>query len=106
MFRFCFILLLITFVSLKVQLYSVYESIEEAGGELFGDHIKSVASDDQGAQPSQRDNKDPVDKIYEVDAYGPHFTDFGAQTGDGGAFSWHANYPVSTTRYQWRQEWN
>ena len=27
------------------------------------------------------------------EAFGPHFVDFGAQTGDDGAFSWHATYP-------------
>lgn len=36
-------------------------------------------------------------KFYEVDAHGDDYVDFGALTGQNGAFSWHANFPL---------EWN
>lgn len=32
--------------------------------------------------------------FHEVDAFGDDFVDFGAQTGDHGQFSWHADFPV------------
>lgn len=32
--------------------------------------------------------------FHEVDAYGDDYVDFGARTGENGAFYWHANYPV------------
>lgn len=33
-------------------------------------------------------------KFYEVDAHGDDYVDFGALTGQNGAFSWHANFPL------------
>lgn len=99
MFRLTFILLSITIIS--VQVYSVYESSEE---ELITDDYQRAANNDQ--DEDEMENKDQLTKFYEVDSYGPLFTDFGAETGDNGAFSWHATYPVSKSRYQWRQEWN
>jgi len=32
--------------------------------------------------------------FHEVDAFGDDFIDFGARTGDLGAFSWHADFPL------------
>lgn len=32
--------------------------------------------------------------FHEVDAFGEDFVDFGAQTGDHGQFSWHADFPI------------
>lgn len=32
--------------------------------------------------------------FHEVDAFGDDFVDFGAQTGDHGQFSWHADFPI------------
>lgn len=45
-------------------------------------------------------NHDPTNddedknKFYEVDAHGDDYVDFGALTGQNGAFSWHANFPL------------
>lgn len=33
-------------------------------------------------------------KFYEVDAHGDDYVDFGALSGQNGAFSWHANFPL------------
>jgi hypothetical protein len=32
--------------------------------------------------------------FHEVDAFGDDFVDFGAQTGEHGQFSWHADFPL------------
>lgn len=32
--------------------------------------------------------------FHEVDALGDDFVDFGAQTGENGQFSWHADFPL------------
>ncbi|GAB0100102.1 hypothetical protein DMENIID0001_160940 [Sergentomyia squamirostris] len=48
-------------------------------------------------------------RFYEVDAFGHDFTDFGAQTGPRGAFTWRANFPLytkaaSALRQQYRHQ--
>uniref|UniRef100_A0A1B0DH13 Uncharacterized protein n=1 Tax=Phlebotomus papatasi TaxID=29031 RepID=A0A1B0DH13_PHLPP len=55
------------------------------------------------ASITQKDQKDSSEerraedlKFYEVDAFGDDFTDFGAQTGPRGAFTWRANFPLYT----------
>lgn len=41
-------------------------------------------------------NEKQIDQpnFHEVDAFGDDYVDFGARTGENGAFYWHANYPV------------
>lgn len=85
MFR---VLLLLVAFSMTAWAYSVFENIHE---EQEDDDRAVQLIPEETSQRSQ-----PLKEFYEVDAFGPHFTDFGAQTGDHGAFTWHANYPIRT----------
>lgn len=44
----------------------------------------------------QRDERSDENeqKFFEVDAFGDDYVDFGASTGNHGAFVWHANFPL------------
>lgn len=47
------------------------------------------------AEPTYDDDDEDIkNKFYEVDAHGDDYVDFGALTGQNGAFSWHANFPL------------
>jgi hypothetical protein len=41
-----------------------------------------------------RDSRQIAPSFHDVDAFGDDFVDFGAQTGDHGQFSWHADFPI------------
>lgn len=47
---------------------------------------------DEKQQSQQRQQQQQ--KFYEVDAFGEDYVDFGAQTGNNGAYAWHANFPI------------
>jgi hypothetical protein len=46
----------------------------------------------KNANLNSRQQQQP--NFHEVDAFGEDFVDFGAQTGDRGQFSWHADFPI------------
>lgn len=71
--------------------YLVIENISEEDYPPRSERTSEEAPQENPPQKSQ-----PLKEFYEVDAFGPHFTDFGAQTGDNGAFTWHANFPIRT----------
>lgn len=41
-----------------------------------------------------RSEEEDKNRFHEVDALGDDYVDFGAITGQNGAFSWHANFPL------------
>ena len=50
---------------------------------------RNVKRGDSGMSSRQEEQN-----FHEVDAFGDDFVDFGAQTGDRGAFSWHVDIPL------------
>lgn len=72
MWRFLVILCLIT-ISVA---YSAYEQQEDKHDDDYDIAITSSGESDEAVDHDHR----------------PYFADFGAQTGDFGAFSWHATY--------------
>jgi hypothetical protein len=51
-------------------------------------------NDEQGKSENLEREENDEQKFYEVDAFGDDFVDFGAQTGELGQFSWHADFPL------------
>jgi flagellar biosynthesis/type III secretory pathway M-ring protein FliF/YscJ len=45
-------------------------------------------------QQQQQQQREEEQNFHEVDAFGDDFIDFGAQTGERGQFSWHADFPL------------
>lgn len=42
----------------------------------------------------RQESNESRQKFFEVDAFGDDYVDFGASTGQNGAFMWHANFPL------------
>lgn len=57
---------------------------------IKNNHKKATRLNDYKAGRLQDEERN----FHEVDAFGDDFVDFGAQTGDHGAFSWHADFPL------------
>lgn len=45
-------------------------------------------------QQQLQQQREEEQNFHEVDAFGDDFIDFGAQAGDEGQFSWHADFPL------------
>lgn len=55
-------------------------------------NVNKKANRRSGSKSNRLQNEQP--NFHEVDAFGDDFVDFGAMTGDLGAFSWHADFPI------------
>lgn len=74
---FCLSLLYLILTSLKGQNY-------------YRPHRKSVKQTESISKSARQEQRN----FHEVDDLGDNFVDFGAQTGDHGQFSWHADFPI------------
>lgn len=74
---FCLFVLFLIFTSIEGQNY-------HRRHRKNGKAKKAISKNARQEQPN----------FHEVDAFGEDFVDFGAQTGDHGQFSWHADFPV------------
>lgn len=89
MSRLSFISLCITILAVSGYGYSVYDSEDD-----ISPNANSLFRSESSTAERIIGQKEELKQFYEVNAFGPLFTDFGAETGNNGAFSWHASYPV------------
>lgn len=60
--------------------------------QIYENAVSSAKSKRRKIEKSSRQREQQ--NFHEVDAFGDDFVDFGAQTGEHGQFSWHADFPL------------
>lgn len=84
----------LTWTKYKINLFCFHSKDIDVDAAQLHRYLESQQQfrEETGRRPTYDD--ETRNKFYEVDAHGDDYVDFGALTGQNGAFSWHANFPL------------